>query len=80
MADLSICKDSGVVALKAAFDQSFSAVVVYGFLLGVHVKDIVISKGLVLAQDHLWLPGHHRGADVTALDFLFGQLRTDPGH
>lgn len=77
--DLSVCKNSGIVALEAAFDESLSAVVVYGFLLGVHVEDIVVGEGLILAQDHLRLSGHHKGADVTALDLLFGQLRTDPG-
>lgn len=79
LTNLSVCKDSGIVAFKAAFNKSLGAVVVYGFLLGVHVEDVVVGKGLVLAQDHLWLPGHDKGADVTALDLLFGQLRTDPG-
>lgn len=79
LTNLSVCKDGGIVALKAAFDKSLGAVVVYGFLLGVHVEDVVVGEGLVLAQDHLWLLGHHKGADVTALDLLFGQLRTDPG-
>lgn len=77
--NLSICKDCGIVALKAAFDESLRAVLVDGFLLAVHVEHMVVGKGLVLSQDHLWLPGHHKGADVTALDFLFRQLRTDPG-
>lgn len=79
LTNLSICKDSGVVALKAAFNEFLSAVGVDGFLLAVHVKDMVVGEGLVLTQEHLWLPGHHIGADVTALDLLFGQLRTDPG-
>lgn len=77
--DLSVCKDCGIVALEAAFDKLLSAVVVDGFLLGVHVKDMVVGEGLVFAQDHLRLPGHHKRTDVTALDLLFGQLRTDPG-
>lgn len=77
--NLSICKDGGVVSFKAAFDQSLGAVLVDGFLLRVYVKDMIVGEGLVLAQDHLWLPRHHKGADVAALDLLFGQLRTDPG-
>lgn len=48
------------------------------FLLSVNVKDVVVGKGLVLAQDHLGLTRHHKGADVAAFDLLFGQLRTDP--
>lgn len=76
--NLSVCKDGGIVALKAAFDQSLGAVLVDGFLLSVYVKDVVVGEGLVLAQDHLGLARHHKGADVAALDLLFGQLRTDP--
>lgn len=76
--NLPICKYGGIVSFKAAFDQSLSAVLVDGFLLSVYVKDVVVGKGLVLAQDHLGFTGHHEGADVAALDLLFGQLRTDP--
>lgn len=76
--NLSVCKDGGVVSLEAAFDQSLGAVLVDGFLLSVYVKDVVVGEGLVLAQDHLGLARHHKGADVAALDLLFGQLRTDP--
>lgn len=76
--NLSICKYGGVVSFKAAFDQPLGAVLVDGFLLSVDVKDVVVGKGLVLAQDHLGLARHHEGADVAALDLLFGQLRTDP--
>lgn len=76
--DLSVCKDCGIVALEAAFDKLLSAVVVDGFLLGVHVKDMVVGEGLVFAQDHLRLPGHHVCTDVTSLYLLSGQLRTNP--
>lgn len=76
--NLSICKYGGIVSFKAAFDQSLGAVLVDGFLLSVYVKDVVVGKGLVLAQDHLGLSRHHKGADVAALDLLFSQLRTDP--
>lgn len=76
--NLSVCKDCGIVALKATIDEALGAVSVDGFLLGVHVKDVVIGEGLVLTQEHLWLPGHHVCTDVTALDLLFGQLRTNP--
>lgn len=76
--NLSVCKDGGIVSLKAAFDQPLGAVLVDGFLLSVYVKHVVIGEGLVLAQDHLGLARHHKGADVAALDLLFGQLRTDP--
>lgn len=79
--NLSICKYGGVVSFKAAFDQSLGTVLVDAFLLGVDVKDVVVGEGLVLAQHHLGLTRHHKGADVAALDLLFGQLRTDPaGH
>ena len=76
--NLSVCKDSGVVALEAAFNEPLCALGVDGLLLGVHVEDVVVGEGLVLAQDHLWLPGHHKRADVAAFDLLSGQLRTDP--
>lgn len=75
---LSICKDGGVVAFEAAVDQLLGAGGVDGVLLGVHVEQIVIGEGLVFPQDHLRLPGHHICTDVTSLDFLPGQLRTNP--
>ena len=77
--NLSVCKDGGVVALKAAFDETLCAVGVDAFLMGVHVHHVVVGEGLVLTQKHLRLAGHHVGTDVAALDLLFGQLRTDPG-
>lgn len=76
--NLPVCKDSGVVALEAAFDESLGALVVDGVLLGVHVEDMVVGEGLVLAQHHLWLAGRHKSTDVTSFDLFFGQLRTDP--
>lgn len=76
--NLSISKDGGIVALKTAFNEFLCAVGVDGFLLGVHVKDIVVGKGLVLTQDHLRLPRHHIRTNVTTLDLLFGQLRANP--
>lgn len=75
---LSVCKDGGVVALEAALDQLLGAGGVDGVLLGVHVKHIVVGEGLVFAQDHLRLPGHHVCTDVTSLYLLSGQLRTNP--
>lgn len=78
LTNLSISKDCGVVALKTSFNEFFCAVGVDGLLLGVHVKDIVVGKGLVLTQDHLGLPRHHIRTDVTALDLLSGQLRANP--
>lgn len=70
--NLSICKDCGIVALQAAFDEALGAVGVDGLLLGVHVEDVVIGEGLVLTQDHLWLAGHDICTDMTALNLLFG--------
>lgn len=75
---LSICEDGGVVALKAAVDQLLGAGRVDGFLMRVHVEQVVVGEGLVLAQDHLGLAWHHVGADVASLDLLLRQLRTDP--
>lgn len=78
LTNLSISKDGGIVALKTAFNEFLCAVGVDGFLLGVHVKDIVVRKGLVLTQDHLGLPRHHICTNVTTLNLLFGQLRANP--
>lgn len=78
LTNLSVCKDGCVVALKAAVDELLGAVGVDGFLLRVHIEDVVVGEGLVLTQNHLWLSWHHKCADVTALDLLLGQLRTDP--
>lgn len=75
---LSVCKDGGVVALEATLNQLLGAGGVDGVLLGVHVEHVVVGKGLVFAQDHLRLPGHHVCTDVTSLDLLPGQLRTNP--
>lgn len=79
LTNLSICKDCGVVALKATLDEPLGAVGVDRLLLGVHIEDIIIGEGLVLAQDHLGFSWHHIRTDVTALNLLFGQLRTNPG-
>lgn len=79
LADLSVCKDGGVVSLQAALDEALGAVRVDALLLAVHIEDVVVGEGLVLPQEHLRLAGHHVGADVAALDLLFGQLRADPG-
>lgn len=76
---LSVCKDSGIVSLEAALDETLGAVRVDAVLLGGDVKDVVVGEGFVLSQEHLRLPGHHIRADVAALDLLSGQLRTDPG-
>lgn len=75
---LSVCEDGGVVALEAALDQLLCAGAVDGVLLGVHVEQVVVGEGLVFAQDHLRLPGHHVGTDVTSLYLLPRQLRTNP--
>lgn len=75
---LSVCKDGGVIALEAALDQLLSAGGVDGVLLRVHVEHVVVGEGLVFAQDHLRLPGHHICTDVTSLYLLPGQLRTNP--
>lgn len=79
MTNLSIGKDGGVVALKAAFDETLRALAVDGVLMGVRVEDVVVGEGFVFAQDQLGLPGHDIRADVAALDPLLGQLRTNPG-
>lgn len=76
--NLSVSKDCGIVALEAAIDEALCAVGVDGFLLAVHIEDVVISEGFVLTKEHLWLPGHYVRTDVTALNLLFGQLRTNP--
>lgn len=78
LTNLSVCKDGCIVTLKTALDEPLCAVGVDGFLLGVHVEDIVIGEGLILTQDHLRLSRHHICTDVTALNLFFGQLRTDP--
>lgn len=75
---LSICKHSGIVALETAFDQLLCAGTVDGLLLRVHVKHKVIGEGLVFPQDHLRLSRHHIRTDVTSLNLLPGQLRTNP--
>lgn len=78
LTNLSICKDGGVVALKAPLNESLSTVGVDSFLLSVHVKNMIKGEGLVLAEDHLRFSGHHICAYVTAFDLFFSQLRTDP--
>lgn len=75
---LTIREDCGIVALKAAFNELFSTVTVDGILLRVHVKYIVVRKGLVLSQNHLGLSRSHKCANVTSFNLLFCQLRTDP--
>lgn len=75
---LPVRKDGGVVTLEAAVDQLLRAGAVDGVLLRVHVEHVVVGKGLVFAQDHLRLSGHHVGADVTSLYLFSGQLRTNP--
>lgn len=75
---LSVCEDGGVVALEATLNQLLGAGGVDGVLLGVHVEQVVVGEGLVFAQDHLRLPGHHVCTDVTSLYLLPGQLRTNP--
>lgn len=75
---LAICEDRSVVALKAAFNELFSTVTVDSILLRVHVKYIVVRKGLVLSQNHLGLSRGHKCANVTSFNLLFCQLRTDP--
>ena len=79
LTNLPIREDGGIVALKAALDESLRAVGVDSFLLGVHIKDVVIGEGLIFTQDHLGLPRHHVCTDVTTLNLFFGQLRTNPG-
>lgn len=78
MIHLSICKDGGVVALKATLNQLLGAGSVDGILLWVHVEYVVVGEGLVFAQHHLRFPGHHICADVTSLYLFSGQLRTNP--
>lgn len=75
---LSVCKDGGVVALEAAVNQLLGAAGVDVVLLRVHVEQVVVGEGLVFAQDHLRLPGHHIGTNVTSFYLLPGQLRTNP--
>lgn len=77
--DLAVCKDRSVVSFKAALDESLCAVGVDSVLLTVHVKDMVVGEGLVFTQHYLWLTWHHICTNVTPLDLLFGQLRTNPG-
>lgn len=78
MIHLSICKDGGVVALKATLNQLLGAGSVDGILLWVHVEYVVVGEGLVFAQHHLRFPRHHICADMTSLYLFSGQLRTNP--
>lgn len=75
---LAVRQHGGIVALEAAFNELAHARCVDLLLPRVQVKDKVIGEGFVLPQQHLGLAGSHGGADVTPLDFLFGQLGTDP--
>ena len=75
---LAVCQHGGIVALEAAFNELAHARCVDLILPCVQVKDKVIGEGLVLPQQDLGLARRHRGADVTSLYFLFGQLGTDP--
>lgn len=78
ISDLSIGEDGSVVSLEASLDEFLSAVCVDGLLLGVHVKHVVIRERLVFTQHHLGLSGHTERTDVTSLDLLPRQLRTNP--
>lgn len=76
--NLSVGKYSGIITLKASFDEFLSAVGIDGVLRWVHVKHIVIREGLVLSQNHLGFARGHKCADVTSLNLFFCQLRTNP--
>lgn len=75
---LPIGQHGGIVALEAALDEFPHARRVDPLLPRVQVKDKVVGEGFVLPQQHLGLARCHRGADVTSLYLLFGQLWTDP--
>lgn len=52
---MSIGKHGGIVAFKTAFNELFDALGVDLLLLGVNVKHIIKSKGLILPEEDLRL-------------------------